>query len=120
MYTITSDATLRIFFPVIDAPDFLQLHASLDLYSSLPFSLTGQLGSTSSVFWLDRKTVETVINHILANPLLTDDARTRRIREIKEESWDLFMRILSDGSVVVTAVAVSVPRPHSTSIVIEL
>ena len=120
MYTITSDATLRIFFPVIDAPDFFQLHASVDLYSSLPFSLTEQLGSTSSVFWLDRKTVETVITHILANPLLTDDARTRRIREIKEESWDLFMRILSDGSVIVTAVAVSDPLPHSTSIVIEL
>jgi len=104
---VTSDATLRIFFPVLDSPDYLQLHASLDLYSSLPFSVVEQLqSSASSVFWLDRNSVERVITNILKDPKLTDDARTRRIREIKEEGWDLFLRILADGSLVVTAVAV--------------
>jgi hypothetical protein len=108
MYTVTSDATLRIFFPVLDAPDFLQLHASLDLNSSLPVFVVEQLGSAAStVFWLDRKAVDRVITNILGNDHLADDARARRLREIKEESWDLFLRILIDGSIVVSAVAVS-------------
>lgn len=108
MYTVTSDATLRIFFPVLDAPDFLQLHASLDLNSSLPISVVEQLESAAStVFWLDRKAVDRVITNILGNHHLTDDARARRLREIKDESWDLFLRILIDGSIVVSAVAVS-------------
>lgn len=108
MYSITSDAILRIFFPVLDAPDFFQLHASLDLNSSLPVFVAEQLESiASTIFWLDRKVVERVTKNILSNQHLTDDARIRRLREIEDESWDLFLRILVDGSIVVTAVAVS-------------
>lgn len=96
-----------MFSPVLDAPDHLQLHASLDIYASLPFSVVSQLQSPdSSVFWLDRKTVENVINNILNSPDQVDEGRNRRIKEIKDDGWDLFMRILSDGSIVITAVAV--------------
>ena len=111
---MTADATLRIFSPVLDAPDHLQLHAALDIYASLPFSVVSQLQSSeSSVFWLDRKTVENVINNILKDPGHTDEGRNKRIKEIKDDGWDLFMRILSDGSIVITAVAVNAPFPYS-------
>lgn len=61
----------------------------------------------SSVFWIDRKILEEPVIRLLKQAAGTDDARTRRIKEIKDENWDLFIRILADGSVVVTAVAVS-------------
>ncbi|PPQ62961.1 hypothetical protein CVT24_006067 [Panaeolus cyanescens] len=112
LYTITSDATLRIFFPVLDAPDYFQLHGSLDLFSSLPFSVASQMNSTlSSVFWIDRKILDVPVCRLLKEVAGTDDVRTRRIKEIKDENWDLFIRILVDGSVVVTAVANLDHRP---------
>lgn len=58
------------------------------------------------MFWLDREIISDALANILANQTEQDDARSRRIREIKEEGWDLFLRVLGDGSVVVTAVAV--------------
>jgi len=107
MYTITVDATLRIFMPVLDAPDLLQLHTSLDLFSSLPFFVAEQFESLgSSVFWLDGTTVKSVIANILKAADPGDDVRSKRIREIRDESWDLFLRVLGDGSIVVTAIAV--------------
>ncbi|KAF8807734.1 WD repeat-containing protein [Phlegmacium glaucopus] len=111
-YTITSDTTLRIFLPVLDAPEHLQLHAALDLFSSLPYSVASQVNSpASAVFWLDRTTVEKVIIKLLGDRNQADDARNRRIREVKAEGWDLFLRILADGSLVVTAVANIDRRP---------
>jgi hypothetical protein len=87
----------------------LQLHAAIDLFSSLPSSAVSQVNSpASSVFWLDRTIVEKVIIKLLADGNQADDARNRRIREVKEEGWDLFLRILADGSVLVTAVAVRI------------
>lgn len=113
LYTITSDAVLRIFLPVLDAPEHLQLHASLDLYSSLPYSVAAdQCSSASTIFWLDRLIVGKVIGHILKHELQQDDGRKRRIREIHDEGWDLFLRVLADGSIVVTALAV---RPHNSN-----
>ena len=107
MYTITADATLRIFMPVLDAPDVLQLHTSLDLFSSLPFFVAEQFEPLgSSVFWVDGSTVGSVIANILKAADPQDDVRSKRIREIRDESWDLFLRILGDGSIVVTAIAV--------------
>ncbi|KAF9566167.1 hypothetical protein CPC08DRAFT_733774 [Agrocybe pediades] len=112
LYSITSDATLRIFFPVLDAPTYLQLHASLDIYSSLPYSVVAQLPSSdSSIFWLDRRMVEKVIDNILKDPSQASEARNRRIKEIKDDGWDLFLRIVSDGSIVITAVANIDRRP---------
>ena len=47
----------------------------------------------------------------LANLSTSDeDARSRRVRDIKAESWDLFLRVLGDGSLIVQAVAVCVFR----------
>ncbi|KAF8167749.1 RAVE protein 1 C terminal-domain-containing protein [Crassisporium funariophilum] len=112
LYTITADSTLRIFLPVLDAPEYLQLHATLDLFSSLPYSVASQIESpASSVFWLDRGAVGKVIAHLLGDQHQPDEARNRRIKEIKEEGWDLFLRILGDGSIVVTAVANIDRRP---------
>lgn len=103
---------MRIFLPVLDAPECLQLHAALDLFSSLPYSVVSQADPlTSSVFWLDRATVENVIIKLLGDKNQADDARNRRIREIKEEGWDLFLRILADGSIAVTAIAVRIFWP---------
>ncbi|KAJ7654974.1 RAVE protein 1 C terminal-domain-containing protein [Mycena polygramma] len=101
LYTITSDSTLRIFLPVLDSPQYLQLHASLDLSSSIPFTIASKLSTNSNVFWLDREINETDSDH----------ARSRRLQEIKDEGWDLFLRVLEDGSAVVTAVANIDRRP---------
>ncbi|PBL01184.1 WD repeat-containing protein [Armillaria gallica] len=113
LFTVTSDATLRIFFPVLDSPQYLQLHASLDLNSSLPFSITSVNPEIqhSSVFYLDREVIRQSSDEILTSCLSQDNVRTRRIQDIKEEGWDLFLRVLGDGSIVVTAVTNIDRRP---------
>ncbi|KAJ7786153.1 RAVE protein 1 C terminal-domain-containing protein [Mycena metata] len=111
LYTITSDATLRIFLPVLDSPQYLQLHASLDLFSSIPFIVSSKLSTDSSVFWLDREVVSDCISATLNNETNREHARFRRLQEIKDEGWDLFIRVLEDGSAVVTAVANIDRRP---------
>lgn len=109
---MTSDATLRVFLPVLDAPQHVQLHASLDVYTALPFSVASQTKS-SCVFWLDRGIVSRALAAVLQVPQNgEDDTRHRRVREIKEEGWDLFLRVLSDGSLVVQAVVVSYNTVH--------
>jgi len=109
LYTITSDSTLRIFLPVLDSPQHLQLHATLDLFASLTFTLASKYAqlSKSSVFWLDREIINNSLTECLENHQDYDDTQIRRIQEIKEEGWDLFLRVLGDGSVIMTAVAVS-------------
>ncbi|KAF7339596.1 WD repeat protein [Mycena sanguinolenta] len=112
LYTITSDSTLRIFLPVLDSPQYLQLHASLDLFSSIPFSISSSLCTTdSSVFWLDREVIGDCISATLKQETDSEHARFRRLQDIKDEGWDLFLRILQDGSAVVTAVANLDRRP---------
>ncbi|RPD64989.1 hypothetical protein L227DRAFT_635288 [Lentinus tigrinus ALCF2SS1-6] len=111
LYTVTSDATLRIFMPVLDAPQYLQLHTALDAFSSLPFSLALKQ-TDSSVFWLDREVMTAAFKTLIADPQpAEEDARRRRVREIAEEGWDLFLRVLGDGSLVVQAVANIDRRP---------
>jgi len=39
----------------------------------------------------------------------TDESQRRRLKELYEEGWDLFCRILNDGSIVIRAVAVRSP-----------
>ncbi|KAJ7076559.1 RAVE protein 1 C terminal-domain-containing protein [Mycena belliarum] len=111
LYTITSDSTLRIFLPVLDSPQYLQLHASLDLFSSIPFSISSRLSTSSAIFWLDRQIIGDSISAALKNETDLDEARIRRLQEIKDEGWDLFLRVLEDGSAVVTAVANIDRRP---------
>ncbi|KAG1730794.1 RAVE protein 1 C terminal-domain-containing protein [Suillus occidentalis] len=114
LYTITSDSTLRVFLPVIDAPHRLQLHASLDLFSSLPFLVAARLGShprKSTVVWLDKEVVRRTIKAILASATEDASPQFKRLREIDEEGWDLFVRALGDGSMLVSAVANIDRRP---------
>ena len=47
------------------------------------------------------------LKSVLSDPVpAEEDTRRRRIREITEEGWDIFLRVLGDGSLVVQAVAV--------------
>jgi hypothetical protein len=115
LYTTTSDSTLRVFLPVLDSPQRLQLHVSLDLFSSLPFSVATKYlteSNTSSpasrIFSIDRQLVRTAIAAILDKHPHPEDAARVRLKEIYDEGWDLFLRVLSDGSVLVTAVAVRI------------
>lgn len=85
----------------------MQLHASLDVYSAVPFSVASQ-ATSSRVFWLDREVMSEAFTAALtASKAEQEDGRSRRVREIQEESWDLFLRVFSDGSLVVQALAVS-------------
>ncbi|CAK5280165.1 unnamed protein product [Mycena citricolor] len=111
LYTITTDSTLRIFLPVLDSPEHLQLHASLDLFSSIPFSITGKMPASSSIFWLDRQMVDRCLSVASDESNAQENPRIRRMKEIKDEGWDLFLRIVDDGSAVITAVAASLSSP---------
>lgn len=106
LYTVTSDSTLRIFMPVLDLPMHLQLHASLDVFSCLPFSLASKFAkpSDSAVFWLDREVVTQALSHSSMKIPPEDDSRSRKLKDILDEGWDLFFRVLADGSIVVTAI----------------
>ncbi len=109
LYTITSDATLRIFLPVLDAPQHVQLHTALDIFSAVPFSVASKVDE-SRMFWLNREVISHALSQVISSLDPTDeDARSRRVREIKSESWDLFLRVLKDGSLIVQAVAVRLP-----------
>lgn len=104
LYTTTSDGALRIFQPVLDTPRHLQLHATVDPFSFLPSSLVTIGGSP--VLPLSRETLRSVVGNVLRNCGTVDESQRRRLMELHEEGWDLFARILSDGSIVVQAVAV--------------
>lgn len=114
LYTITSDSTLRIYFPVLDSPQYLQLHAAIDLYSSTSPSLaTASVRTSSAVFWLDRQVISQTLEKLLNQDSDPDDVKTRTLRDIQEEGWDLFLRVIEDGSLVLTAVAVISITMHS-------
>jgi hypothetical protein len=112
LYTITSDSILRIFLPVLDSPRRLQLHASLDIFAALPFSVASGLSSSkSAVFWLDREVVGDTLKGILGTTALdVEDGERKRLKDIQDEGWDLFLRVSGDGSIVVSAVAVGFPH----------
>ncbi|CAL1695568.1 unnamed protein product [Somion occarium] len=111
LYTVTADATLRVFLPVLDAPQQLQLHASLDIFSALPFSIAAK-SPNSSIYWLDRAVMSNALTAVLDQPGADkEEAGRRRIQEVRDEGWDLFLRVLSDGSLVLQAVANIDRRP---------
>ncbi|KXN83882.1 Regulator of V-ATPase in vacuolar membrane protein 1 [Leucoagaricus sp. SymC.cos] len=112
LYTITSDSTLRIFLPVLDSPRTLQLHATLDLFSSHPLSNISSRPSASKIFWLDRGHIDTTFRHLLKTHTGSgDDAQFRVLKDIMDEKWDLFLRVIDDGSVILSAVANVDRRP---------
>jgi len=120
--------------PVLDSLQYLQLHGAIDI----PFTPKSQSkgkekadspnpnpnatknNSTSSIFWLDRKVIRDTFTSILEGipeggmELEEEDATRRRAREVIDEGWDLFLRVMCDGSVLVTAVAVSLLPPRQT------
>jgi hypothetical protein len=113
LFTVTTDATLRIYLPVIDDPERLQLHASLDIFGSLPYPALAAMvprtelsSPTSSILWLDHAATHAIVKDLIANSASHEDAHVRRLQDIKDGDWDMFLRILMDGSVVVSAVAV--------------
>ncbi|KAK7468733.1 regulator of (H+)-ATPase in vacuolar membrane [Stygiomarasmius scandens] len=109
LYTITADSVVRIFFPVLDSPQHLQLHASIDLLSSISYPVSEQKEST--VFWMDREVVDQSLQKLLSRKVVEDDASYRRLQDIKEEGWDLFLRVVDDGTIIVSAVANIDRRP---------
>ena len=48
-----------------------------------------------------------VLPNVIENGAGQEDACTRRMQDIKDGGWDLFLRILEDGSMAITAVTVS-------------
>jgi hypothetical protein len=60
----------------------------------------------SHVFWLDREIICNVLEVILKTPSEQEDSQRRRLREIKEDELDIFLRVLGDGSAIVTAISV--------------
>lgn len=110
--------------PVLDSLQYLQLHGAIDI----PFTPKSESKGkdppnsskntpTSSIFWLDRKVIRDTFIAILEEIPEggeEEEARRRRAREVIDDGWDLFLRVMCDGSVLVTAVAVSLlPPPHS-------
>jgi hypothetical protein len=110
LYTITTDGTVRIFLPVLDQPNYLQLHGALDAYSSLPLSFhpsSSRSSTPSTGFVLDREVMCAAFTRVLGGcDENSDDSGLHRLREIRDEGWDLFLHIHEDRSLVVGAVAV--------------
>jgi hypothetical protein len=80
----------------------------LDVFSALPFSVASSFSTLgSNVFWLDREVIGNVLNAVLERHPEAEDGQNRRLREIRNEGWDLFLRVLGDRSIVVSAIAVS-------------
>lgn len=112
LYTVTTDSTVRIFMPVLDSPDHLQLHASLDLHS---FGISRGLELAPRICWLNRDAVAAALNKDLERPLEgtpqeieEEEARRSRLKHIVDEGWDLFALVSGDGTVVVRAITVCV------------
>lgn len=113
LYTVTCDATLRIFIPVLDSPQNMQLHATLDLSPSVPsLPPSRNTGNDSpNVFTLGREVLRGVLASVLADSLDPNDPKLRRLHEICDGGWDLFMQVFPDGSLTIRAVASVDRRP---------
>ncbi|KIJ68609.1 hypothetical protein HYDPIDRAFT_24869 [Hydnomerulius pinastri MD-312] len=106
LFTITSDSALRIFLPVVDSPRRLQLHLTVDVFTSLSFKAAFKLAHPikSKIIWLDRDIISPAVKARLASSP-GSSIEVVRLREVEEEDWDLFMRVLGDGSILLSAVA---------------
>ncbi|KAI0305003.1 RAVE protein 1 C terminal-domain-containing protein [Russula brevipes] len=113
LYTVACDASLRIFIPVLDSPQYMQLHATLDLFLPTPPSLqspeTGRL--PSNVFHIDRELFRGVLTAVLTDASDANDGKLRRLQDIYDGGWDTFMQVHPDGSLTIQAVANIDRRP---------
>jgi hypothetical protein len=98
----------------------MQLHATLDISSPMPSQPLSRQAEkpVSNVFYLNRDMFSNVLTAVLADMPDTDEAKIRRVQDIREEGWDMFMQVLPDGSLSIRALAVgtspiiSRPEPH--------
>jgi hypothetical protein len=105
LYTVTRGATLRIFIPVLDSPQYLQLHATLDLSQTAPSLPPGN--HSPNVFPLSREVLRGVLKTVLADSSDANDPKLRRLQEICDGGWDMFMQVFPDNSLTIRAVAAS-------------
>ncbi|KAG9095999.1 regulator of (H+)-ATPase in vacuolar membrane [Ceratobasidium sp. UAMH 11750] len=115
LFTITVDSTVRIFLPVLDSPDHLQLHASVDSHA---FGVPRNVGIASRICWLDRDAVAAALSKNFEKILEgapenqeEETARRNRLKTIVDEGWDLFVVVTGDGTVIVRAVTNIDRRP---------
>lgn len=59
----------------------------------------------SEIIWLDKEIVGAAVKTVL-KASETKGSEMLRLRDV-EEDWDLFLRVLADGSLLLSAVAVS-------------
>ncbi|KAG8915058.1 regulator of (H+)-ATPase in vacuolar membrane, partial [Tulasnella sp. 417] len=117
LYTVTDQdgGTVRVYVPVLDAPNILQVHAVVDRYGFLPESSSPANGSR--VFWLDKAVVRQVLEAALqecesgGGNIEIAARRKPLLQQMLDEGWDLFARILPDGSLVLRALANIDRRP---------
>lgn len=114
LFTVTSDSALRIYLPVLDDPQRLQLHVTLDIYTCLPYPILAPILSRSqsksppsSIVWLSHQTTHSWVEKLKGTPGIQDAAHYRKLLDIQEGAWDMFLRIMPDGSAVLSAVTVS-------------
>lgn len=60
----------------------------------------------SEIIWLDKEVIGPVVKTILKTSQIKS-LEIKRLRDLEEEDWDLFLRVLADGSLLLSAVAVS-------------
>jgi hypothetical protein len=108
LYTITADSTLRVFLPVLDSPQQLQLHAALNLFSALTFPIASGV-SVSKIFCLDRQIVVDALFRGTQDKSNHSMELLKRLQDLEDEGWDIFLQVLQDGSIVISTVAVSSP-----------
>ncbi len=87
----------------------MQLHATLDLSPSVPSSPPSRnIGNDSpNIFSLGREVLRGALTTVLADCPNANDTKLRRLHEICDGGWDLFMQLYPDGSLTIRAVAVS-------------
>ncbi|KAH7334362.1 RAVE protein 1 C terminal-domain-containing protein [Rhizoctonia solani] len=112
LYTFTADHTVRIYMPVLDSAEHLQLHASLDLHS---FGVSHVI---SKICLLDRDSVMASLRKSMERPIEgssqeveEENARRAQLKCIVDEGWDLFAVVTQDGSVAVRAITNVDRRP---------
>lgn len=126
---MTPDSVVRVFVPVIDAPNHLQLHAAIDrrsFTSAVPQDTKEQHNSISDktslcpVFWIERSTLLSPSSHIkdeIPEPVSESEVETgrrRKLKDFEDEDWELFGFVTKQGSLVVRALTVSELRNHFT------